>query len=91
VIVVSLVPFVFSFAGDPPPLVAAGLPLAPMPVPLLIAAQVCVGFPLGARLRRAFSRVPRAGLAAPVGTMIFATVPVLPSGQGSTPPRSAGP
>ena len=70
-------------------LVAMGLPLAPMPGSLLIAAQVGIGFSLGARLRREdFSRVPRAaavGLAAGVvlvGVMVLGAVPVFAAWTG---------
>lgn len=134
VIVVSLVPFIFGFAGFAVPavvaegatlhataacaltggllafagaragmlnpwvvmpmvtgvaLVALGLPLAPMPEPLLIGAQIAIGFSLGARLRREdFARVPRAATAGLtvsatlVGAMVFGAVPVFAAWTG---------
>lgn len=70
-------------------LVAIDLPLAPMPAPLLVAAQICIGFSLGARLRREdFARAPRAAAAGLVsgsvlvGAMIFGAAPVFAAWTG---------
>jgi len=64
--------------------VIGGYPIARMPTPLLIAAQVLIGFSLGARLKREdLARMPRAALAgvvcglALIAFMALAVAPVL--------------
>ncbi len=65
-------------------LVASGFPLALMPEPFLILAQIFIGFSLGSRLKRQDLRhVPRAVLASMfcstllIGLMIFGVAPLL--------------
>ncbi len=69
--------------------VIAGFPLAGMPRPLLVGAQILIGFSLGARLRKEdFARVPRAAAAgflvsaALLGTMLLAAALVFPAWTG---------
>lgn len=70
--------------------VFGGFPIAQMPVPLLIAAQVLIGFSLGARLKRDdFARMPRAALAgvvcglALIAFMALAVAPLLTAMTGT--------
>lgn len=65
-------------------MVASGFSIAPMPPLLLIAAQIFIGFSLGARLKRNdFRRLPRAALAgaacslALIAAMILLAAPLL--------------
>jgi uncharacterized membrane protein AbrB (regulator of aidB expression) len=65
-------------------LVALGLTVAPIPPPLLVLAQVLIGYALGTRLHVArFAELPRAALAATLGSialisaMIFALAPAV--------------
>ncbi|MGJ8572008.1 MAG: AbrB family transcriptional regulator [Hoeflea sp.] len=65
-------------------IVLAGFRVAQMPEPFLIAAQILIGFSLGARLKREdFARMPRAALAgivcglALIAFMVLVVAPVL--------------
>lgn len=77
-------------------IVALGFPLATMPRPLLVAAQVCIGFSLGARLRREdFARVPRAAVVglgcniALIATMLVLALPLFARWTGIEAPTLA--
>ena len=83
-------PFIIMPMVLGPIFVAAGFPIARMPDSLLIAAQIFIGFSLGARLRReGFLKLPRAALAglicgtALVAMMVFVIAPLIALWTGS--------
>lgn len=77
-------------------LVAAGLSVAPMPAPLLVLAQILIGYALGTRLElRRFAHLPRialvGGLAgvALISAMVLVVAPLLSGLTGLAPISAA--